>query len=99
MSIFRKLLGNQQDGGAGKGGNTPPGLQTMGAQLQRKFAKGVQYNSKLQLWHSQNIEKKLRTLKGDYWTKQWFSSIASLFKIGTSLQGKNSLPEGVNSFL
>ena len=28
---------------------------------------------------------KLRTSKGDYWVKQWFSSIASLFKIGTSL--------------
>ena len=24
--------------------------------------------------------KKLRTSKGDYWIKQWFSSIASLFK-------------------
>ena len=48
MSIFRKLLGNQPDGGPAKGGNTtPPGLQTMGAQLQRKFAKGVQYNSRL----------------------------------------------------
>ena len=46
MSLFRKLLGDKQDGGPGKGGNTtPPGLQTMGAQLQRKFAKGVQYNS------------------------------------------------------
>ena len=50
MSLFRKLLGDKQDGGPGKGGNTtPPGLQTMGAQLQRKFAKGVQYNSKLLL--------------------------------------------------
>ena len=48
--------------------------------------------------------KKLRTpkgdyLKGDYWIKQWFSSIASLFKMGTSLKGKNLLPEGANSFL
>ena len=25
--------------------------------------------------------KKLRTIKGDYWTKQWFSSIAPLFKM------------------
>ena len=28
--------------------------------------------------------KKLRTPKGDYWIKQWFSSIASLFKMRTS---------------
>ena len=43
--------------------------------------------------------KKLRTSKGDYSIKQWFSSIASLFKMGTSLKGKNLLPEGANSFL
>ena len=36
--------------------------------------------------------KKLHTIKGNYWIKQWFSSIASLFKMGTSLKGKNSLP-------
>ena len=49
-------------------------------------------------WCSQNA-KKLRTSKGDYWNKQWFSLTAILFKIGTSLQGKNLLPEGANSFL
>ena len=43
--------------------------------------------------------KKLRTSKGNYWIKQWFSSIASLFKMGTSLKGKNLLPWGANSFL
>ena len=36
--------------------------------------------------------KKLRTSKGDHWIKQWFSSIASLFKMGTSLKGQNLLP-------
>ena len=41
--------------------------------------------------------KKLRTPKGDYWIKQRFSSIGSLFKMGTSLKGKNLLPEGANS--
>ena len=35
------------------------------------------------------ILKKSRTSKGDYWIKQLFSSIASLFKMGTSLKGKN----------
>ena len=43
--------------------------------------------------------KKLRTSNGDYWINQWFSSIASLFKMGTSLKGKNLLPGGANSFL
>ena len=43
--------------------------------------------------------KKYRTSKGDYWIKQWFSLISSLFKMGTPLKGKNLLPEGANSFL
>ena len=43
--------------------------------------------------------KKLRTSKGDYSIKHWFSTISSLFKMGTSLKGKNLLPEGANSFL
>ena len=43
--------------------------------------------------------KKLLTSKGDYWINQKFSSIVSLYKRGTSLKGKNLLPEGVNSFL
>ena len=43
--------------------------------------------------------KRLCTSKGDYWIKQWFSSIASFFKMGTSLKGKDLLPQGANSFL
>ena len=42
--------------------------------------------------------KKLRTSKGDYSIKKWFSSIAFLFKMETSLKGKNLLPEGANCF-
>lgn len=49
MSLFRKLLGNTNAAEGAKGGPnkgaTPSGMQLMGAQLQRKFAKGVQYNS------------------------------------------------------
>ena len=41
----------------------------------------------------------LSTSMGDNWNKQCFSSIVPLLKIGTSLKGKNSLPEGANSFL
>ena len=44
--------------------------------------------------------KKLCTSNGDYWIKQWYSSITSLFKMGTSLKEKNLLPLlGANSFL
>ena len=43
--------------------------------------------------------KRLRTSTGDYWIKQGFSLISPLFKMGTSLEGKNLLPEGANSFL
>ena len=44
-------------------------------------------------WYSQ-----IRTLKGDYRNEQKFPPVASLFKVRTSLKGKNSLPEGVNYF-
>ena len=43
--------------------------------------------------------KKLHTSTGDYWIKQRFFSIASLFKMRTSLIEKNLLPEGANFFL
>lgn len=42
--FLRKLLKNDKPTADQK--NAPPaGMQTMGANLQRKFAKGVQYNS------------------------------------------------------
>ena len=50
-------------------------------------------------WRIARRLKKLRTSKGDHWIQQWFSSISSLFKMGTSLTGKNLLSEGANSFL
>ena len=40
--------------------------------------------------------KKVRTSKGDYWIKKWFSSISSLFKMRTFLKGKNLLPDEAN---
>ena len=48
--------------------------------------------------HRSENDEKLRNSKGDYWNKQRFSSIASLFKMGTSLKGKNLLLEVANSF-
>ena len=38
-------MGNEQSAG-GVRGTLPQGMQAMGSQLQKKFAKGVQYNSK-----------------------------------------------------
>lgn len=45
MSLFKRFLRGSQDSGDLKNATPPPGMQTMGASLQRKFAKGVQYNS------------------------------------------------------
>ena len=56
---------------------------------------GSDFHLNQQQWRSQNFS----TLKGDYCIKQWFSTIMSLFEMGTSLKGKNLLPEGANSFL
>ena len=47
--FLKKLLGSNNDSRQEKGKNEkavpPQGVQTMGVNLQRKFAKGVQYNS------------------------------------------------------
>ena len=47
--FIKKLLGSSNESRQDKGKNDraapPQGVQTMGVNLQRKFAKGVQYNS------------------------------------------------------
>ena len=49
--------------------------------------------SMMMQWRGQNAKKKLRTPKGDYWIKQWFSSIAYLFEMGTSHKRKEFAPK------
>ena len=43
FSALRKLTGRSPD--AATNPTSPPGMQTMAAALQRRFARGVQYNS------------------------------------------------------
>ena len=43
--------------------------------------------------------KKLHTSKGDYSIKAVVLFNCNHFKVGTTLKGKNLLPEGANSFL
>ncbi|KAL4219132.1 Rab-like protein 6 [Mactra antiquata] len=58
MPFFKKFLGSSDEAvGKGRGAITPPGLQTMGAHLQRKFAKGVQYNMKVVIRGDRNVGK------------------------------------------
>ena len=49
-------------------------------------------------WRCQNAEK-ATLIKGRLLDQAVLLLISSLFKVGTSLKGKNLLPEGANSFL
>lgn len=47
FSAFKRLAGKGDGQGPGVStSSAPPGHQPMSMQLQRKFAKGIQYNSK-----------------------------------------------------
>ncbi|XP_060602518.1 rab-like protein 6 [Ruditapes philippinarum] len=74
MPFFKKFLGSSDDvTGKGRGAVTPPGLQTMGANLQRKFAKGVQYNMKVVIRGDRNVGKTclFHRLQGQKFTEEY----------------------------
>lgn len=54
ISALKKLVATDPQDGTTKG-DVPDGMHTMGQSLQRRFAKGVQYNSEYYQWWLQNI--------------------------------------------
>ena len=50
-------------------------------------------------WHSQNAEKVTHLNRETTGSSSDSLQLHQLFKMGTSLKGKNLLPEGANSFL
>ncbi|KAL1131443.1 hypothetical protein AAG570_011060 [Ranatra chinensis] len=59
LSALKRLAGNKVENGVsvGGGGATTPGHQTMSQNLQRKFARGVQYNMKIIIKGDRNTGK------------------------------------------
>ncbi|XP_058380502.1 rab-like protein 6 [Diceros bicornis minor] len=55
FSALKKLVGSEQ--AAGRDKNIPAGLQSMNQALQRRFAKGVQYNMKIVIRGDRNTGK------------------------------------------
>ncbi|KAK3885232.1 hypothetical protein Pcinc_010533 [Petrolisthes cinctipes] len=64
FSALRKLTGRGADGPGGQ--TNPPGMQAMAASLQRRFARGVQYNMKIVVRGDRNVGKSclFRRLQG-----------------------------------
>lgn len=59
LSALKRLAGKSPggDGASANGSNAPPGHQTMSSSLQRKFARGVQYNMKIIIKGDRNVGK------------------------------------------
>ncbi|XP_042333993.1 rab-like protein 6 isoform X2 [Sceloporus undulatus] len=57
FSALKKLVGSEQPGAAGRERPIPAGLQSMNQALQRRFAKGVQYNMKIVIRGDRNTGK------------------------------------------
>uniref|UniRef100_UPI00358E5644 rab-like protein 6 isoform X2 n=1 Tax=Myxine glutinosa TaxID=7769 RepID=UPI00358E5644 len=57
ISAWRKFLGAEPGTNSTRDKGTPAGIHSMGASLQRKFAKGIQYNMKIVIRGDRNTGK------------------------------------------
>ncbi len=77
--FIRKLLGSSNEPKADVKNAPPSGMQAMGASLQRKFAKGVHYNSEFER-SSQSVFN-LPHCKQTYFRQQAFIIVASIWRL------------------
>jgi len=74
MSLFRKYFGSSHNDLKSEGKPaTPHGMHAMGANLQRKFARGVQYNMKIVIKGDRNVGKTclFHRLQGDKFKEEY----------------------------
>ncbi|XP_037269144.2 rab-like protein 6 isoform X2 [Rhipicephalus microplus] len=80
LTAFKKLVGNSGDGGGGAAGGgkhqPPSGMQAMEQSLQKRFARGVQYNMKIVIKGDRNVGKSclLLRLQGQSFKEEYLPS-------------------------
>lgn len=80
LTAFKKLVGNSGDGGGGAAGGgkhqPPSGMQAMEQSLQKRFARGVQYNMKIVIKGDRNVGKSclLLRLQGQPFKEEYLPS-------------------------
>lgn len=80
LTAFKKLVGNSGDAGGGAAGGgkhqPPSGMQAMEQSLQKRFARGVQYNMKIVIKGDRNVGKSclLLRLQGQPFKEEYLPS-------------------------